>query len=217
MSAAIFTIGTQQLGISVVMAHHVRGATHRLQHGRTAGTHEADEQHSPAGTSRRQRRTRPATLLERLGLAGRLYYHPEALSGGEMQCVAMARALIADPPLLLADEPTANLDSASGHQVLHLCKTSPPRPTRPSSWSATTTVSPMSPTGSCGSQTANSAAAKLTTQPPPARLGNGDPHRACRRPPSPRVPDRSLLVQVCLDKFNADPDRYTSDPTRNRA
>jgi hypothetical protein len=84
----------------------------------------------------------------------------------------MARALIADPPLLLADEPTANLDSASGHQVLHLCKTSPPRPTRPSSWSATTTVSPMSPTGSCGSQTANSAAAKLTTQPPPARLGN---------------------------------------------
>ena len=75
---------------------------------------------SLASMSRRKRNQRAALLLERLGLGKRLSHRPAELSAGEKQRVAMARALMNDPPLLLADEPTANLDSVSGRQILQL-------------------------------------------------------------------------------------------------
>jgi putative ABC transport system ATP-binding protein len=73
-----------------------------------------------ADLPRHRRMQRAAALLGQLGLADAVHRLPERLSGGEKQRVAAARALINDPPLLLADEPTANLDSASGYQVVRI-------------------------------------------------------------------------------------------------
>jgi putative ABC transport system ATP-binding protein len=74
------------------------------------------------GMPEKAQRARVAEVLDRLGLAHRAAHHPSQLSGGQQQRVAIARAIAARPALLLADEPTGNLDSAHGQEVMRLLR-----------------------------------------------------------------------------------------------
>ncbi|HSX33439.1 MAG TPA: ABC transporter ATP-binding protein [Candidatus Saccharimonadales bacterium] len=72
------------------------------------------------GLSARRRMKQAVAMLERVGLTGREFFYPRHLSGGQAQCVAIARALVNNPKIIIADEPTGNLDSASSRLVMEL-------------------------------------------------------------------------------------------------
>ncbi len=73
-----------------------------------------------SGISAKERKQKASHILDQVGLGNRLRHKPSELSGGQRQRVAIARAIVNDPSIVFADEPTGNLDTGSGHDILHL-------------------------------------------------------------------------------------------------
>lgn len=128
-SGSVRVLGTELLNASRETLVRIRERTgvifqaHNLLDALTARQNVALALGLDIGLTNSQRNKRAEGMLEAVGLAKRIHYHPEQLSGGEKQRVAVARALVREPRIVLADEPTASLDRKSGREVIELLNT----------------------------------------------------------------------------------------------
>ena len=138
---------------------------------------------------------RAAQLAERVGIGHRLRHYPQQVSGGEMQRAAIARALVHQPSLVIADEPTGNLDSENGARVLDLLRELNRTPGSPSSWQRTQRKSPPLPVRFAGCAMGGLRMMPdlpgLKTGPTTGRPCSGRPVRPARSRPAMRLFDSS--------------------------